>query len=372
MEVQSSWQSASWLSLFCLFLCAPAFSAEVVANPWGEHLEAGSAALDKADYARAIVEFKTSLELIPAKGPGLSDRALAAEGLGVAHCRLGRYAQAEVELRYALTIWGDVSEPDTSRLALAFTNLGTICVYTGRLDEGRRYHREAMKINERLFGPGSAVVANDLNNLATIYIREARFSEAERLLRRAIDIFRPPAKYDHRLPIFMRNLAGMLSHVHRYKEALALQEKTLNLQRSVEGRSHSDVGVTLSQMAFSEVGLKRCEAADRDAWEAIRILRVTLGEQHPHTAQAYFASGLAYECLKQFDLAEKALRKAVEIEQHQEYPAENRARFWREYARVLRLNHKKAEAKQYEAIAAKASRDSARARHAVDISELGK
>ena len=368
--MQSSWQSASWVTLLCLFLCAPAFSAEVVASPWGEHLEAGSAALDKADYARAIAEFKKSLELIPAKGPGLSDRALAAEGLGVAHCRLGRYAQAEVEFRYSLAVRREMSEPETSRLAVAFTNLGTICYYTGRLDEARHYHLEAMRINERLYGPGSAIVANDLNNLATIYITQGRFAQAEQLLRRAIDIFQSRGRFDRRLPVFMRNLADVFSQLHRYKEAQALQEETLDLEREVEGRSHPDVGITLSQMAISEVALKRCEAADRDVQEAIVILRSTFGEQHPHTAQAYFASGLANECLRQFDLAERALRHAVEIEEHQEYLAQNRAGLLKAYARVLRHSHKNAEAKQYETMAANGSPDSVRRRRVVDVKEL--
>lgn len=341
-------------------------------TPWAKNLVAGRVALDTGNYTRAILAYKQALLTIPQTGrENLLERALAADGLGVAYARFGRYAQAEVNYRYALAIWTSSSGDKTATVAIALSNLGTLCFYRGGLRDARGYYAEALSIDRGIFGPESAAVARDLNNLAAVEIEERKFSGAERLLRRAIEIGRAVASRDSRLTTSMRNLAVLLARLRRFRDARTLHEETLKIQRTEDGPAHPNVGITLSELAYSELGLKNCGAAESHARESLEILRAALGEQHDRTATAYRALGLAYRCKQRPDLAEPALLHVIQIDQDVEQRDILRIEHLREYAAVLRALGRKSEAKKFEASAAaiRAGRQTT-PRHTVDLKEL--
>ena len=364
--------------LWCIFLLSAsanlADDSDFRGNTeWARYLVAGRVALDTGNYARAISVYKQALLAIPQTGrENRSDRAFAADGLGLAYSRLGRYWQAEVDYRYALAIWRELSGANTATVAVALSNVGTLCYLKGAFGEARRYYEEALSIDGRIFGAESATIARDLNNVAAVDIEAGKFTRAERLLRRAIEIGRSLQSRDARLAASMRNLAVLFARLHRYRDAVPLYDQILEMQRAEEGPGHPATGVTLNELAHSELGLRKCVAAEGHARQALEILRGVLGEQHPSTGTSYRALGLAYVCQRRPEIAEPLLLRVVQIDEKVEQCDILRAGHLREYAAVLRTLGRKTEAKKFEALAeaARLAAGGTDRRHLIDLKEL--
>ncbi|HLJ45802.1 MAG TPA: tetratricopeptide repeat protein [Bryobacteraceae bacterium] len=338
---------------------------------WSQCIGAGGKALERGQYNEAVLWYEIALRTIsPDNVQQLRSRALAADGLGSAQVHLQNFAEAEAEFRYAMILWRDLAGGDDANVAAELNNIGTICFRTARLEEARRCFQEALKIDENTQGPNSAAVANDLNSLAGLASSEGQVSHAETLLRRAIDIASSVSPPDIRLLDYQRNLAVMYARLNRFEDARQINEQILDTEMKMQGRTHPNVGLTLKELAYCETGLSQCEEAILHAQESIAILGASLGEDNPSTGIAYFMLGLGYRCGGQLDLAETALKRAVDIDERAGGPAEVRGNHLREYAGVLRSRGKKVLAKKYEQMATMLSSLARPRAGVVDIQQL--
>jgi len=85
----------------------------------------------------------------------------------------------------------------------------------------------------------------------------------------------------------MGNLAATYGALGRHRDALVLQERTLEFRRRVLPENHSDIGESCFNISLSYHQSGDSHRAIVRAREALRIFQATLPPSHPHfkTAQ---------------------------------------------------------------------------------------
>ncbi len=84
----------------------------------------------------------------------------------------------------------------------------------------------------------------------------------------------------------MGNLASIYSALGRHQDALALQEKTLELQRRVLPVNHPSIGTSCFNISFCYGQAGDFSLAIERAREALRTWQATLPPSHPLVEQA--------------------------------------------------------------------------------------
>ena len=342
-------------------------------TPWGHLLLGASDAAGKGDYIRSAQLYESALHAI--SGTSREDRleyAVAANGLGTAYAREGRYPEAEPLFQQSLAIWRQYLGSRSIMIAVVLNNIADIHTARGKYEDARRCQAEALKIDEETLGPQAPLVANDWNNLGVTYSLQHKYSAAERALRHAIELGSSAVPPNPRLSEFTGNLASLLMMLRRVEESENLQNRVLSMQVEQRGRSHASVGLTLVHIADCEIKMKKYGSAIGHAAQAIRILKARLGDRHPRTASAYFTLALAYERMKRVDLAEPVIEYVVEIDKAATLDPIARTAHLKEYAIVMRERGKREEARAAEDEAAQITPtpDQAAAHETVDVREL--
>jgi Flp pilus assembly protein TadD len=130
-------------------------------------------------------------------GTHIGDRAQTHNTLGLAHARVGRYADAVREYRRAIEISPGYSD--------AYNNMGRSLEELDRIEDAERAYRAAVEID-----PANAEARN---NIGAFMMRAGDLEAAERWLREAIEL--NPRRYEAQA-----NLAGILATRGDFEEAL--------------------------------------------------------------------------------------------------------------------------------------------------------
>jgi tetratricopeptide (TPR) repeat protein len=86
--------------------------------------------------------------------------------------------------------------------------------------------------------------------------------------------------------MIMGNIAGSFSLLGRHREALALEQKTLEFRRRVLPESHSDIGASYIKVSLSQRQAGDFHRALENAREGLRIFQATLLPSNPFIEQA--------------------------------------------------------------------------------------
>jgi hypothetical protein len=84
----------------------------------------------------------------------------------------------------------------------------------------------------------------------------------------------------------MGNLASTYSDLGRHRDALVLQEKTLEFQRRLLPENHPEMGISCFNISSSYRQAGDFHRAIERAREALRILQAALPPSHPHVKMA--------------------------------------------------------------------------------------
>jgi tetratricopeptide (TPR) repeat protein len=318
-------------------------------TPWSHLLIAGVDAQMRGQNEAAAAAYNSALRLIPANER--ADRvelAFAENALGVCYYNLGRFKEARMLYERALDLRQDVFGSDDPQVAVVLNNIADVDLIEGQYDHAVRYCRRALAIDENALGANAPLVANDLNSLGVATAKRGKLASALRLLQRAVDIARSTNPPHARLTDYLGNLAGVMSLTGHFEEAEKAQNDVLDMQKAQRGRTHHSVAVTLVRLADCAIRLKRYAAAVLHIQEALAILRPRVGDIHPDTGAAYFQLAIAYEKLKQPDVADEAMQHVLEIDKRIPLEPVLRCAHLREYARILRLKGDDEEAKDVE------------------------
>jgi tetratricopeptide (TPR) repeat protein len=90
----------------------------------------------------------------------------------------GRYTEAELLFRRALSIRKKASGSDQRPSAVIMSNLAKVCCQTGKLAEAEPFYRRAIAIREKTLEPNHLDLAVSLNGYALLLQKTRRKSEA--------------------------------------------------------------------------------------------------------------------------------------------------------------------------------------------------
>ena len=201
--------------------------------------------------------------------------------------RTGETDEAEALLRECHSLRGEVLGPDHSSTLTAGQNLASLYVQSGRLDEAEPLMRAALLAWERDLGETNNRTLVAMNGLAYLLEERGKLDEAEALYRRVVDLTAQSVGRNHPEAFGpLNNLAMLLKSSEKYDEATVLFDELLESAEAVLPEDHYFLGIFRGN-----AGECRMLAGDYDAAEALlvdseRILRASLGEEHPRTVKA--------------------------------------------------------------------------------------
>ncbi len=217
---------------------------------------------------------------------------------------LGRYAEAEPQLRESLSIRRAALPAGHLNIAVGLSDLSSLLLAQNKLAEAEPLFREALEIIRRARPAGHPEIASGLSNLAMLLSAQNKPAEAKSLLREALEIRRsalPPEHPD--IALSLNNLATLL-YEDNLAEAEPLFREALAIRRAAFPAGHPDIVQSMNNLAVLLSQQNKPAEAEPLYREALAIRRATLPAQHPSIAIAL--SNLASEV--------RALNKPAEAE----------------------------------------------------------
>ncbi len=236
-------------------------------------------------YAEAETQLRASLAIrraaLPAGHPSIADSLSDLASLLLAQNKL---AEAEPLFREALAIIRAARPAGHPEVASGLSNLAMLLSAQNKPAEAEPLLRESLAIRRAALPSGHPDIALGLNNLATL-LYEDRPAEAEPLFREALAIRRAAFPAGHPdIVESMNNLAVFLSGQNRFAESEQLLRETLAIRRATLPAGHPDIAVALSNLAAEVRAQNKPAEAEPLYREALSIYRVTLPANHPNIA----------------------------------------------------------------------------------------
>ena len=132
---------------------------------------------------------------------------------------------------------------------------------------------------------GSADLAQSLDRLARIYEKQGRYREALPLYRRSLQIYEQQLGADHpAVATSLNNLAALYEVQGRYEEAEPLYQRSLQIREQQLGANHPDVAASLNNLALLYQDQGRYGEAELLYIRALETWVKTLPVGHPYIA----------------------------------------------------------------------------------------
>jgi tetratricopeptide (TPR) repeat protein len=227
---------------------------------------------------------------------------------------LGRYDDAERELRKALALRRAAVPPGDVRLVDSLSCLASALGDQGRHDEAEGLMREALAICRAALPPGDPITVDTLNNVGHLRQAQGRFAEAEAMFREALDVARRATpRDDFDVATAMNNLGHVYQMQGRFAEAEPLYGEALHLLRTVLPPGHPIIGTSVNNVALLLLARGRFDEAEPLLREALDIRRKVLPAAHPEVAAGLNNLGGCLKNLGRLDEAERLYREALDV-----------------------------------------------------------
>ncbi|MCK1267242.1 MULTISPECIES: CHAT domain-containing protein [unclassified Bradyrhizobium] len=201
-------------------------------------------------------------------GPRRYQTGIALNDLGQMYSEVGRYTEAEANLKRAVDVFDRIPDRDSyrgwgSNMATSLNNLGLLYTYTSRYDEALPLLERAHLLDLAFSGENSSDAAASINNIGLVYLRTGRLREAEQAFRDALETDERISGPASRLVgIRLMNLAAALAGAGKYDEAMPLMQRARTNLAKRAGENYIGVASIDGQIAglFAELGkLKEAE-----------------------------------------------------------------------------------------------------------------
>jgi serine/threonine-protein kinase len=202
--------------------------------------------------------------------------------IGQTFARLGRFDEAEEQLRLALSTRRRTLGEDAVEIAETLNALGEVRYDRGDMDGAERFYDEALAMRVRIYGMQGAEVATSLDNLGNIYQERGDTDAAETAYRDALDMRRAALGPDHRdVAASLNNVATVLHDRGELEAAEVMYRESLAISRSMLGENHPEVATSMNNLAVLLHDRDKLEDAEPLYRESLRVARETLGSAHP-------------------------------------------------------------------------------------------
>jgi serine/threonine-protein kinase len=234
--------------------------------------------------------------------------------IGFTFLRLGKYDEAEKQLKKALEIRQRLYPGNHEDVAEELDNLGTLYQEKGKLNDAEQLFRQALSMRRAVHGNVHARTAQSLNNLAVLLREKDQIEEAEKLHREALNIRRKVLSPDHDdLATSLNNLASILFSKNDLAGAESMFREVLALDHKRWGKEHPNVAVTMNNLAFVLEREGKLQESENLYKQILDMNQRLLGAEHPLTATAYNNLGSVMLTKGDVKSAEELFRKCLEI-----------------------------------------------------------
>jgi eukaryotic-like serine/threonine-protein kinase len=243
-------------------------------------------------------------------------KAAAHRALGRTYQGLGRFDQADEQLRLALAAARTAPEPDRTQILELTENLAELRWRQGRLQEADSIAGTVLRQRRALLGRENLAVASTLDLLGVIAYAKDELVRGDSVLRQAIALrARFLGANDLLVAQSQDNLASIRYEQGEFAAAETLFSASLAARRGALGSSHPDVAATLGNLAMTLMQLGRPSEAEPMYREALEANRKTFGNEHPAVAQSLNNFGMYYYRQGRYAEAEPLLRESVALNQ---------------------------------------------------------
>jgi len=215
------------------------------------HVQVGTAILNLANLHALAGRYELSLQCAreafhiyeTSFGPQSVMLNDALVSMGVAEVMLRQYADAEADLKRALSLRPSTAL-DGSDSASLFSSLGFLYFRQGRYFDAELWYQRAGA------RPGSALdFAKILANLGSVYVATSRYSKADAACSKAIEQLTRLLGPDHlEVAATLQILAQVRIGQHRYTEAIELLERALQITVRVSGPDQLHTSAILNRI----------------------------------------------------------------------------------------------------------------------------
>ncbi|MEM9459961.1 MAG: serine/threonine-protein kinase [Myxococcota bacterium] len=245
------------------------------------------------DYAEAEIELRAALSLwLGQSRPDRLEVAVLRNSLAMLLLEQGKYPQMEVEARAASSLLERVLGPEHPDVAAARGNVATALIGQGKYGQAETQMRAVRSLLERALGPGHPDVSVVRSNLGAVLQKQGKYEEAEAEYRQTLPLMVGALDPEHPQVAELRhNLALVLQKQGKPEEAAAEYRAALSLFEKVLGPRHSNVAFVRNNLANLLHEQGKHERAEAEFRSALSAWIEALGADHPFVADA--RSGLA-------------------------------------------------------------------------------
>ncbi|MFZ4575075.1 MAG: tetratricopeptide repeat protein [Phycisphaerales bacterium] len=290
--------------------------AEAVATFQTDMLEAVNPERMLGDKVTVLQTMEAAVEQLDVGA--VKDQPLVEAGvrnaIGMTFQSLGRYVEAESNLRQSLKLRREALPPGHPDIATGLNNLALLLEGHGNLDEAEALYVESLAIRRAAFPSGHAKIATALNNLALLLHSRNRLTEAERFSRDALSIRRDALRPGHpRIGNSLNNLAIILQSQLRLAEAEPLLREALEIGRAALPAGHPDIAAALDNLAKLLRDQNKLAEAEPLMREAMEIRRRAFPAGHLTIATGLNNLGSVLRVQNKLNEAEPLFREALTI-----------------------------------------------------------
>lgn len=268
-------------SKFAIALALGAIAALAQADQWTELINRGKAAEFSGDYAGAAVAYRAASRLAEAFAPADPRRIYAFNGQGMMYDAMGRFADAEMAFRRALSALDQTDQPPVNYRATLLANLANVYLEMGQEARAEKLLREAISLDIASTAPDEVLLAIARNSLADFLMLRGRHAEAGPLIEAALAAFEKHPEAATEIGAALNNLGAVRLAQGRTAEAVSLLERSLTTLEAARGPAHPILIRTLHNLAIARHRNGQT-AASGELWRrTVDLAAATVGVEHP-------------------------------------------------------------------------------------------
>ncbi|MAS91841.1 MAG: hypothetical protein CMO55_01495 [Verrucomicrobiales bacterium] len=229
---------------------------------------------EMGDHTRAREFLEASIEAATKAGNETDPSALILyEDLATLCSNMGEYQKAESLLTISLTgnkTNTDLAPESSIDLLIARANVEAD---QGKYQKAKELLENAADVAEENFGPDSLHLYSPLLHLSTALGHLGEYASEDRILRRCMALLKENGREKHPdMAAIYSNRAALRSSLGQYAEARALHNKALEIESEVYGPDHPELAGDVYLLGTTLLQLKQYDLADKAFLRAMDLL----------------------------------------------------------------------------------------------------
>jgi len=240
-----------------------------------------AASLETARLARAVAG--DDVASIDGTGAHILLRSL--ERSGTAARALGRYGDAERDLRGALQVAETVFGRNSFEWAQVGNSLGMVYKYSGRWDEAEQLYAEVLRTVSATDGESADALASVYHNIGGLLHARGEYAAAEAPARKAWRLSREThGSDDIQTMVHAVAFAAVLDGLDKWDDSIPIYRHALTIFERLYGPDHPEVGATLHNLGAALAATGSHDEAEDCYRRALTVAERTIGTDAPATA----------------------------------------------------------------------------------------